>query len=95
MFTLTENKITRLWEDKEICFGDAKYCTNKLSGEFERYILSFGEDEGGIIIHYIQFYIIQTYCCEIDWKHSPKEVHVAPNKVKIMINLSQRSCSSL
>ena len=57
MFTLTENKITGLWEDKEICFGDAKYCTNELSGEFERYILSFGEDEGGIIIHFIQFYI--------------------------------------
>ena len=49
MFTLTENKTTGLWEDKEICFGDDKYCTNKLSGEFERYILSFGEDEEGMI----------------------------------------------
>lgn len=49
MFTLTENKTTGRWEDEEICFGDDKYCTNKLSGEFERYILSFGEDEEGII----------------------------------------------
>lgn len=69
MFTLTENKTTGLWEDKEICFGDGKYCTNKLSGGFERYILSFGEDEGGILINYIQFFIIKTYCCdELDWK---------------------------
>ena len=55
MFTLTENKTTGVWEDKEICFGDDKYCTNKLSGKFERYILSFGEDEGGIIINYRYF----------------------------------------
>ncbi|KAL9954842.1 hypothetical protein ACROYT_G042423 [Oculina patagonica] len=54
MFTLTENKTTGLWEDKEICFGDDKYCTNKLSGEFERYILSFGEDEEG------ELYILST-----------------------------------
>lgn len=68
MFTLTENKTTGLWEDKEICFGDDKYCTNKLSGEFERYILSFGEDEGGIVINYLQFSIIRTYCYGIDRK---------------------------
>lgn len=45
MFTLTENQGS--WEEKEICFGDGKYCTDKLSGEFERYILSFGEEEQG------------------------------------------------
>ena len=45
MFTLTEDNGN--WKEKEICFGDEKYCTDKLSGEFERYILSFGEDEQG------------------------------------------------
>ena len=74
MFTLTENKKTGLWEDKEICFGDAKYCTNKLSGEFERYILSFGEDEGGIIINHIEFSIISTYCYdEMDYKTAQRK----------------------
>jgi len=52
MFTLTENQGS--WEEKEICFGDGKYCTDRLSGEFERYILSFGEDEQG------ELYILST-----------------------------------
>ena len=50
MFTLTEDKASGLWKEKEICFGDGKYCTDKLSGEFERYILSFGEDEQGRLL---------------------------------------------
>jgi len=54
MFTLTEDKASGLWRGKEICFGDGKYCTDKLSGDFERYILSFGEDEQG------ELYILST-----------------------------------
>lgn len=61
MFTLTENKTTGVWEDKEICFGDGKYCTNKLSGNFEPYILSFGEDEGGIIVNYSRVSISRIF----------------------------------
>ena len=55
MFTLTEDKASGLWKEKEISFGDGKYCTDKLSGEFERYILSFGEDEQGMWIRNLDF----------------------------------------
>ncbi|XP_044163472.1 HHIP-like protein 2 [Acropora millepora] len=44
---LTENKASGVWKAEEILFGDSKYCTDKLSGEFAPYILSFGEDEQG------------------------------------------------
>ena len=47
LFALTEDKTTGKWKDEELCFGDDKYCTDNLSGEFERFILSFGEDEHG------------------------------------------------
>jgi len=55
MFTLTETKASGLWKEKEICFGDGKYCTDELSGKFERYILSFGEDEQGMWIRNLDF----------------------------------------
>jgi len=55
MFTLTEDKASGLWKEKEICSRDGKYCTDKLSGEFERYILSFGKDEQGMWIRNLDF----------------------------------------
>lgn len=54
ILTLTEDKTSGAWKAQEVRFGDAKYCTDKLSGEFATYILSFGEDEQG------ELYLLST-----------------------------------
>ncbi|XP_032221702.1 HHIP-like protein 2 isoform X2 [Nematostella vectensis] len=46
-FSLTENRRRRRWDHREICFGDDKYCTDRMRGDFEQFVLSFGEDEAG------------------------------------------------
>ncbi|KXJ07455.1 HHIP-like protein 2 [Exaiptasia diaphana] len=48
-FTLIQNKTTRRWDHREMCFGDKSYCTDTLKGDFEQFVLSFGEDEAGEI----------------------------------------------
>lgn len=55
LFALTEDKTAGKWKDEELCFGDDKYCTDNLSGEFERFILSFGEDEHGKRIYFFPY----------------------------------------
>ena len=50
MFTLRENKKTKTWQSKEVCMGDSSYCNGPgVSGNYATMILSFGEDESGII----------------------------------------------
>lgn len=50
-FVLMEDKIIGKWKDEEFCFGDDKYCIDNFSGEFEWFILLFGEDEYGKCIY--------------------------------------------
>jgi hypothetical protein len=50
-----QNRITRRWDHRELCFGDEKYCTDKLTGNFEQFVLSFGEDEAGEDVTFLYY----------------------------------------
>ena len=50
MFALTENKETGAWSSEQLCLGDSSICHSGLTGNLERSILSFGEDEEGDVM---------------------------------------------
>eukprot|EP00117_Sycon_ciliatum_P041276 scpid19666/ scgid30222/ HHIP-like protein 1 len=50
LFSLTEDPQSPTgWVNKEVCLGSSKTCTNRMTGQLPRAILSFGEDEQGEI----------------------------------------------
>lgn len=46
MYALTKNESGE-WHNKEIFMCEADVCLNGLIGHYERYVISFGEDEEG------------------------------------------------
>lgn len=47
LFRLRENTTTNKWEGKEITTCGPEMCVPPLTGIYEPYIISFGEDESG------------------------------------------------
>lgn len=47
LFALTEDRNSGMWSSEELCLGDSTVCHSGLTGNLEKNILSFGEDEAG------------------------------------------------
>jgi hypothetical protein len=65
LFRLRENTTTNKWEGREITTCGPEMCVPPLTGIYEPYIISFGEDESGKVLFFRTSLDVTIYFLDI------------------------------